>query len=127
VASEAQARPSRLEVVGDAAAGKPADDVSPAASGAQVSRRSTRLLALLLLLAALALVVQTRRVGELEGRVAELDSDLAVARQEIESYQGRLGQVRSLVDDLGTRLEELRGLLEPAPAPVPIDAPEEAL
>jgi hypothetical protein len=112
-----------LEVVEGAA--PEASAPRPASGEPQSSRRSFRLLVALLLLAALALVVQTRRVGQLEGRVEGLGSDLASARQEIEAYQGQIGQVRGLVDDLGTRLEELRGLL--GQDPVAAEAPEEAL
>ena len=132
--SESSGTSPRLEVVEEVAPGAegaaPAARVSaPAAAPAprepRGARRTTRLLLALLLLAALGLVVQTRRVAQLEGRVAGLDSELAVSRQEIASYEGQLGRVRGLVDDLGARLEELRSLLQPDP--VAAEAPEEAL
>jgi Tfp pilus assembly protein PilN len=78
----------------------------------------------LLLLALLALGVQTRRIGELEGRVEALGAELGSARDELAAHEDRLDRARGLLDDLGGRLQELRTLLAPAPA---AGGPEETL
>jgi hypothetical protein len=102
----------------------------------QGSRRTTWLLVALLLLAFLALVIQTSRVGALSGEVSRLSSDLAGARTALLAYEGRLATVREVVGDLSRRVGQLDELvrrdplappepedLEQTPAPEAADAP----
>lgn len=92
------------------------------------ARRTTWLLAALLLLACLALVIQTRRVGALSGKVSRLSSDLVGARTALTAYEGRLATVREVVGDLSRRVGQLDVLVrrDPlAPAePEDLEAPE---
>jgi len=96
----------------------------PEAPGA---RRSTWLLAALLLLACLALVVQTSRVGALSGEVSRLSSDLAGARTALLAYEGRLATVREVVGDLSRRVGQLDQLVrrDPLAPPEPEDLGED--
>jgi hypothetical protein len=88
----------------------------PDAPGA---RRATWLLAALLLLACLALVIQTRRVGALSGEVSRLSTDLMGARTTLTAYEGRLATVREVVGDLSRRVGQLDVLVRRDPlAPV---------
>jgi len=83
------------------------------------ARRTTWLLAALLLLACLALVIQTRRVGALSGEVSRLSSDLMGARTALTAYEGRLATVREVVGDLSRRVGQLDVLVRRDPlAPV---------
>jgi hypothetical protein len=92
--------------------GRPAPD----APGA---RRTTWLLAALLLVACLALVIQTRRVGALSGEVSRLSTDLMAARTTLTAYEGRLATVREVVGDLSRRVGQLDLLVRRDPlAPV---------
>jgi hypothetical protein len=106
---------------------------------AGTTSRTTWLLAGLLLLAFLALVIQTSRVGALSGEVSRLSSDLAGARTALLAYEGRLATVREVVGDLSRRVGQLDELvrrdplappepedLEPAPEPAPAPAPTPA-
>jgi hypothetical protein len=99
--------------------------------------RATWLLGGLLLLAFLALVIQTSRVGALSREVSRLSSDLAGARTALLAYEGRLATVREVVGDLSRRVGQLDELvrrdplapaepedLEPAPAPEAPAAPD---
>ena len=118
----------------DGAAGDSPVRPEPDAPGA---RRTTWLLAALLLLAFLALVIQTSRVGALSGEVSRLSSDLAGARVALVAYEGRLATVREVVGELSRRVGQLDELvrrdplappepgdLEPPATPVPAPAPE---
>jgi hypothetical protein len=117
-------RPKLKAVGGDgsgaSAAGGP--DRRPAPD-AQSTRRTTRLLVALLLLACLALVVQTRRVGALSGEVSRLSSDLAGARTALLAYEGRLATVREVVGELSRRVGQLDELVrrDPLAPPEPED------
>jgi hypothetical protein len=87
------------------------------------TRRSTWLLAGLLLLAFLALVIQTSRVGGLSREVSRLSSDLAGARTALLAYEGRLATVREVVGDLSRRVGQLDELVrrDPLVPPEPED------
>jgi hypothetical protein len=129
----------KLKAVGDGAKETAAGDgrapaAEPEARGAS---RATWLLAGLLLLAFLALVIQTSRVGALSREVSRLSSDLAGARTALLAYEGRLATVREVVGDLSRRVGQLDELvrrdplapaepedLEPAPAPEAPAAPD---
>jgi hypothetical protein len=112
---------------GDARPGAPAPEAPP-------TSRATWLLAGLLLLAFLALVIQTSRVGALSGEVARLSADLAGARTALLAYEGRLATVREVVGDLSRRVGQLDELVrrdplappEPEDLPPPEAAPEPA-
>jgi hypothetical protein len=92
-------------------------------------RRTTWLLVALLLLAGLALVIQTRRVGALSGEVTRLSSDLVSARAALIAYEGRLATVREVVGELSVRVGQLDELVrrDPLAPPEPgdLDAPAE--
>jgi Tfp pilus assembly protein PilN len=111
VRSEASRPRPALEVVEDPAGPQPEEP--------RIWLRAFMAVAVLLLLALLALGVQTRRVGELEGRVEALEAELGSARDELAAHEARLGRARDLVDDLGGRLQELRTLLAPEPGAGP--------
>ena len=123
----------KLKAVGDgakeAAAGEDrAAALEPEAGSAS---RATWLLAGLLLLAFLALVIQTSRVGALSREVSQLSSDLAGARTALLAYEGRLATVREVVGDLSRRVGQLDELVrrDPLAPPEPEDlepAPQEA-
>ncbi len=87
------------------------------------ARRTTWLLAALLLLAFLALVIQTSRVGGLSREVSRLSSDLAGARTALLAYEGRLATVREVVGDLSRRVGQLDELVrrDPLAPPEPED------
>ena len=92
---------------------------------AQNPRRTTWLTVALLLLACLALVIQTRRVGALSGEVTRLSSELVGTRAALVAYEGRLATVREVVGDLSQRLGKLDELVRRDPlAPPGPDAPE---
>ena len=93
---------------GDAAERRPEPD-APAA------QRGTRLLMVLLLLACIGLVIQTRRVGALSGEVSRLSSDLVSARAALVAYEGRLATVREVVGDLSHRVGQLDALVRRDP------------
>jgi hypothetical protein len=90
---------------------------------APVARRTSWWLAALLLLACLALVIQTSRVGALSGEVSRLSSDLAGARTALLAYEGRLATVREVVGDLSRRVGQLDELVrrDPLAPPEPED------
>ena len=128
----------KLKAVGAEAKGAGAGDglSERPAPDAESPRRTTWLLAALLLLAFLALVIQTSRVGALSGEVSRLSSDLAGARTALIAYEGRLATVREVVGELSRRVGQLDELvrrdplappeaedLEPPAAPAPY-APE---
>jgi hypothetical protein len=87
--------------------------------------RRTWLIVALLVLACLALVIQTRRVGALTGEVTRLSTELVGTRAALVAYEGRLATVREVVGDLSQKLAQLDELvrrdplapIEPAPAP----------
>jgi hypothetical protein len=87
------------------------------------ARRTTWLLAALLLLAFLALVIQTSRVGALSSEVSRLSSDLAGARTALLAYEGRLATVREVVGELSRRVGQLDELVrrDPLAPPEPED------
>ena len=92
---------------------------------AQNPRRTAWLIAALLLIACLALVIQTRRVGALSGEVTRLSSELVGTRAALVAYEGRLATVREVVGDLSQRLGKLDELVRRDPlAPPEPDAPE---
>jgi hypothetical protein len=131
----------KLKAVGDGPKEADAGDGrAPAAEPeAPSASRATWLLAGLLLLAFLALVIQTSRVGALSREVSQLSSDLAGARTTLLAYEGRLATVREVVGDLSRRVGQLDELVRrdplappepedleaaPAPAPEASEAPE---
>jgi hypothetical protein len=89
------------------------------------SSRRTWLIVALFVLACLALVIQTRRVGALSGEVTRLSTELVGTRAALVAYEGRLATVREVVGDLSQRLAQLDELvrrdplapIEPATAP----------
>ncbi len=91
------------------------------------SRRSIWLIAALLVVACLALLIQTRRVGALSGEVTRLSSELVGTRAALVAYEGRLATVREVVGDLSQRLGKLDELVrrDPLgpPGPEAQDAP----
>ena len=106
------------EAAGDAPARRPEPD-------APSQRRTTWLLAALLLVACLALVIQTRRVGALSGEVSRLSSDLVGARTALVAYEGRLATVREVVGELSLRVGQLDELVRRDPlAPPEAEDPE---
>ncbi len=110
-------------MAGDAPGRRP----EPAAPSSQ---RTTWLLAALLLVACLALVIQTRRVGGLSGEVARLSSDLVGARTALIAYEGRLATVREVVGELSLRVGQLDELVRRDPLAPPeaedlLEAPAE--
>ena len=83
------------------------------------ARRTTWLLAALLLVAFLGLVIQTSRVGALSGEVSQLSSDLAGARAALVAYEGRLATVREVVGELSRRVGQLDELVRRDPLAPP--------
>jgi hypothetical protein len=92
------------------------------------TRRTTWWLSALLVLAFLALVIQTSRVGALSSEVSRLSSDLAGARTALLAYEGRLATVREVVGDLSRRVGQLDELVRrdplAQPEPEDLEAPE---
>jgi hypothetical protein len=115
----------KLKAVGDGAKeAASGDGRAPAAEPeAKGANRATWLLAGLLLLAFLALVIQTSRVGALSREVSQLSSDLAGARTALLAYEGRLATVREVVGDLSRRVGQLDELVhrDPLAPPEPED------
>ena len=99
-------------VAGDSLNDRPEPDAPNA-------RRTTWLLAALLLLAFLALVIQTSRVGALSGEVSRLSSDLVGARTALIAYEGRLATVREVVGELSRRVGQLDELVRRDPLAPP--------
>ena len=107
--------------------------VPPPSEDAQAPSRPARpglgavwWLAALLVIAVVALAVQTRQVDDLESQVAGLGaelestrSDLAGARADLSAYEARFDQVRDSVADLQARLESLGALVTADPAETP--------
>jgi len=92
---------------------------------APASRRATLWIAVLLALACLALLIQTRRVGALSGEVTRLNSELVGTRAALVAYEGRLATVREVVGDLSQRLAQLDELVRRDPlAPLAPEAAE---
>jgi hypothetical protein len=98
--------------VGEAPGRRPEPDAPSA-------RRTTWLLVALLLVACLALVIQTRRVGALSGEVSRLSSDLVDAQTTLIAYEGRLATVREVVGELSRRVGQLDLLLRRDPLAPP--------
>lgn len=122
-----ESRP-HLKAVG----GESKDPVSPSLPReplpeAPGSRRSSRWIVALLVLACIALVIQTRRVGALSGEVSRLSNELVGTRAALVAYEGRLASVREIVGDLSQRLGQLDELVRRDPlAPAEPDASEPA-
>ncbi len=88
------------------------------------SRRGAGLLGLLAALLAVALVLQTLRVGEFESAVRGLTTELELKRAELEAHESRLARVRASVRELRAGLAGLSELVSPeAPTGAPPDAP----
>ena len=118
---------SHLKAVGtepkEGAAGGAAAAARRPQPDAPQTRRMTWLIAALLVLACLALVIQTRRVGALSGEVTRLSSELVGTRAALVAYEGRLATVREVVGDLSKRLGQLDELVRRDPlAPPESDA-----
>jgi hypothetical protein len=117
----------KLKAVGEGGKETAPGDARPSASAPEAAptSRATWLLAGLLLLAFLALVIQTSRVGALSGQVDRLSADLAGARTALLAYEGRLATVREVVGDLSLRVSQLDELVrrDPLAPPEPEDLP----
>jgi hypothetical protein len=74
---------------------------------------------LLAVLAAVGLVIQTWRVGELSGQVQGLTVELQAAQTALEAYRGQLGEVRASVADLRGRMTALDELVNRDPLATP--------
>ena len=80
----------------------------------QPEERSSRRfgwIAALLVLAVIALGVQTLRVGALSNEVTRLSTELVGTRAALVAYEGRLATVREIVGDLSKRLVQLDDLV----------------
>ena len=113
----AEPRP-RLVAIDPAA---PAPAAPQQATARPSSRRSTPVLALLLLAAAIGLGYQSWRVRGLEGQLTALGGELAGVRSSLTAYQGRMQEVREAVASL--RELVARDPLTPASEPTREDAP----
>jgi hypothetical protein len=90
-------------------------------------RHAIWLIVVLLVLACVALVIQTRRVGALSGEVTRLSTELVGTRAALVAYEGRLATVREVVGDLSKRLGLLDELVRRDPlAPPPAETSEPA-
>jgi hypothetical protein len=120
-----EGRPKLVAVGGDARpegpGGAPGGGRQPETA---TPRRTVWLIAGLLVLACLALGVQTRRVGALSGEVSRLSSELVGARAALVAYEGRLATVREVVGDLSRRVGELDELVRRDPLAPPEAPPE---
>ena len=117
-------RPKLKAVGGESKDSVEGDNLNPRSEPeAPNAGRTTWLLAALLLLAFLALVIQTSRVGALSGEVSRLSSDLAGARAALIAYEGRLATVREVVGELSLRVGQLDELVrrDPLAPPEPED------
>ena len=63
----------------------------------------------------LALVWQVREARRLEGAVTTLEQDLAEARTLLGAHRDHLGEIRTGVEGVSERLDELRRLVEAGP------------
>jgi hypothetical protein len=119
----AEAKRPRLVEVSGGGAERPQ---SEARRGGQLGRsgRLSALFALLLLFAVAALLVQSRRVGELSGEVAALESQVDIANRQLAAYEAQRELVR---DSLGGVLEDLSALHQlVSEAPLAVSEPAEA-
>jgi hypothetical protein len=114
-------RPKLVAVGAEAKPGAQDGDAArrPEPRANDASRRTLWLIAALLLLACLALLVQTRRVGALSGEVSRLSSELTGARAALVAYEGRLATVREVVGDLSRRVAQLDQLVRRDPLAPP--------
>ena len=111
------------------AAGAPSLPREPQPEAPATRRGSTWIVALLVI-ACIALVIQTRRVGALSGEVTRLSHELVGTRAALVAYEGRLASVREIVGDLSKRLGQLDELVHRDPLAPPAEpdaaAPEPA-
>jgi hypothetical protein len=86
----------------------------------------------LIVFAAVALIVQTQRVGALSAQVAGLETQLGTAQAQLATYHARLGLIRTSVAAVSDQVANLSALVESDPvAPpaepadaAPIDSPD---
>jgi hypothetical protein len=73
----------------------------------------------ILVLALVALAVQTRRVGTLAGQVDALEVELSAAHRQIDAYQSQLDLVRESLAGVIEQLTHLQDIVSTDPAPTP--------
>jgi hypothetical protein len=109
----ARAKPNLVAVGSRPPASAP--DPAPQ-STSRPNSRGTWLIIGLLVIAAVALAIQTRRVAELSGRAESLEVELSGARMSLRGYEQRFGQIQASVGDLRAQLTQLEDLVERPPA-----------
>ncbi len=77
------------------------------------------LLAVILIVAAVVIALQVRRVDALQLEVESLQTELAGARGALRGYEVRFGEIRESVGELRAQLGALEGLVERPPEPEP--------
>jgi hypothetical protein len=81
------------------------------------------LVAALLVLFLMGYGYQTHQAGKLQGEVLRLQEALTSAESRLESHRTHLLEIRSGVQDLSTRMEALRALIDQDPTAPPASAP----
>src|SRR5262245_35591172 len=76
----------------------------------------------LLVFAAVALIVQTHRVGALSGQVDTLEAQLSVANAQLATYHVRLDLIRTSVSAVVDQVANLSALVESDPLAAPTEA-----
>jgi len=115
-----------------AVAGEPSGDTKPARASrtpessparepesqeSQERRWTLRILFALLAFTLAALLVQTWRARELNGRVGALESELARSQAAVAAHEAHLAEVRSQVGELEQGFARLQELVSRDPAP----------
>jgi len=77
------------------------------------------LLAVILIVAAVVVALQARRLDELQGQVESLEGELSTTRGALQGYETRFGEIRESVGGLRAQLGELEELVEEPPEPAP--------
>ena len=86
-----------------------------------VSWRAFGIVMALLVLAAVALIVQTHRVGSLSGEVATLEAQLSAANVQLATYHARLDLIRTSVSAVVDQVANLSALVESDPLAAPAE------
>ena len=77
------------------------------------------LVAVIMVVAAVVIAFQARRLDRLSVQLETLETELSAAHGTLRGYEGRFGEIRESVGSLRAQFGELEGLVEQPPAPAP--------